>query len=225
MMSLLYYSRMRFIIRLLPLLLASPLPAHVISVYAAGKEGKLFPEDLSLRDPKHYSFSTTRSHVVYMTTFFMEALAEHHRGRLSLVHVYPSLVMTNAFDGERLPTWFKLVWPWLVAPVVRPFSLPPRECGERMLYLATPRFPAQQTIEAGITAKGDGTSAGKGDAGIAVGSDGNHGSGAYAVNWNGETIPIQKAYRKVRDEDLGGKVWKHTMRAFETIEAGDVFVD
>jgi hypothetical protein len=95
---------MRLILKLLPLLLASPLPAHVVSVYGAGKEGKLFPEDLSLRDPKHYGFSNARSHVVYMTTFFMEALAERHRGRLSLIHVFPGLVMIAGFDSVRLPT-------------------------------------------------------------------------------------------------------------------------
>jgi hypothetical protein len=222
-MSLLYYSRMRFIIQLLPLLLASLLPAHVVSVYAAGMEGKLFPEDLSLRDPKHYGFANCRSHVVYMKTLFMETLAERHRGRLSLVHVYPGLVITEAFDKVRLPTWVKLIWRWLVAPIIRPFSVPPRESGERILFLATPRFPARQKLETGTTAKGDKVTATEGDAGIAMGSDGNRGGGAYAVNWDGETISTEKAYKKVREEGLAGKVWDHTMRAFEEIEAGTVF--
>jgi hypothetical protein len=37
-MSLLYYSRMRFTIRVMPLLLASTLPAHVISVFGPGRD-------------------------------------------------------------------------------------------------------------------------------------------------------------------------------------------
>lgn len=222
-MSLLYYSRMRFITKLLPLLLASPLPAHVVSVYAAGKEDKLFPADLSLRDPKQYSFTNARSHVTYMTTFFLETLAERHRGRLSLMHVFPSLVMTGGFDNEHLPTWFKLIWRWVAAPIVRPFSVPPRECGERILFLATPRFPARQTMEGGTSAKDAGATATEGDAGVAMGSDGKCGGGAYSVNWDGETIPTEKAYKKVREEDLAGRVWEHTMRAFEEIEAGAVF--
>lgn len=35
-MALMYYSRMRFVVDLLPLLLESKLPAHVVSIYAAG---------------------------------------------------------------------------------------------------------------------------------------------------------------------------------------------
>ncbi len=208
--------------KLLSLLLASALPAHVVSVYAAGKEGNLFPEDLSLRDPKRYSFSNKRSHVTYMTTFFMETLAERHRGRLSLVHVFPGLVMTNAFNSAGLPAWFKLIWP-LAAPIARQFSVPPRECGERILFLATPRFTARQTVGNGTIAKGDEAIANKGDTGIAIGSDGKRGSGAYAVNSDGETIPTNKAYEKVREEGLARKIWDHTMRAFEEIEAGMVF--
>lgn len=223
LMSLLYYSRMRFLTNLLPLLLASPLPAHVVSVYAAGKEGKLCPDDLSLRDPQHYSFANQRSHVTYMTTFFLETLAERHRGRLSLVHVFPGLVMTPAFGSDRLPTWFKLAWRWVAAPVVRRWwSVPPRECGERILFLATARFPARG---AGAPTKGDeGAAATEGDVGVAVGTDGRRGGGAYAVDWDGEVIPTtEKAYGTVRGEDMARKVWEHTMGAFREIEAGNVF--
>lgn len=46
---------------------------------------------------------------------------------------------------------------------------------------------------------------------------------ALIVNWDGETIPTEKAYKKVWEEDFAGKVWDHTMRAFEEIEAGAVF--
>ena len=232
-MSLLYYSRMRFIIQLLPLLLAaSPLPAHVISVYAAGMEGKLFAEDLSLRDPKHYSFLNCRSHVVYMKTLFMEALAQRHPGRLSLVHVFPSLVITETnFDNVRVAAWVKFIWRWLVAPIVRPFSVPPRESGERMVFLATSRFPARQAAINADVAAGDAeiTAAAateEGDDGVAVGSDGKRGSGAYAVNWDGEVISTKKlydAYKNVREGDLAGKVWDHAMKAFEEIESGTAF--
>ena len=214
---------MRFITKLLPLLLASPLPAHVISIYAAGMESKLFPEDLSLRDPEHYTFSNLRSHVTYMTTFFMETLAEQHRRRLSLVHAFPGLVMTGGFDNPRLPAWFKLTWRWLVGPLVRPFAVPPRECGERVLFLATPRFPARPAAETGATVKDNEARTTEGNTDIAIGTDGNRGSGAYAVNKDGETIIIEKAYKRFRGEDMAEKVWHHTMRAFEEIEAGRVF--
>ena len=221
-MSLLYYSRMRFIMKLLPLLLASPLPAHVISVFAAGLEGNLFPMDLSLRDPKHYSFANLRSHVTYMTTFFMETLAERHPGRLSLVHVFPGVVMTKAFNNPGLPRWFKLTWR-LVSPAVRLFSVPGDECGERILFLATPRFPAREETSGKGTAEGEKTTTSAGDAEIAFGTDGRRGSGAYAVNSDGETTPTKKTYANIRAEGMKVKTWDHTMKAFEEIEAGRVF--
>ncbi len=166
-----------------------------------GSKVKSSPRTFSLRDPKQYGFSNTRSHVTYMTTFFMETLAERHCGRLSLVHVFPGLVITNAFNSASLPAWFKLIWP-LAAPIVRPFSVPPRECGERMLFLATPRFPARQTVGNGTTAKGDETIANEVHAGIAIGSDGKRCSGSYAVNSDGETTPRRKRTRR-----SGKKTW------------------
>ena len=221
-MSLLYYSRMRFIMNFLPLLLASPLPAHVVSVFAAGLEGNFFPTDLSLRDPKLYSFANLRSHVTYMTTFFMETLTERHPGRLSLVHVFPGVVMTNAFNNSGLPRWFKLTWR-VVSPVVRLFSVPADECGERILFLATPRFPARVETSEGVTAEGGQTNTSAGDIETAIGTEGRRGSGAYAVNSDGETIPTKKTYAKIRDEGMKVKAWDHTMKAFEEIEAGRVF--
>ncbi|KAI9717646.1 MAG: hypothetical protein M1812_004591 [Candelaria pacifica] len=218
-LSLLYYSRMRFVIKLLPLLLASQLPAHIVSVFAAGKESNIFPEDLSLRDPKHYGFANARSHAVHMKTLFMETLVEKHRGRLSFIHVFPGLVITEAFNDGRLPTWFRLVWR-VATPIARPFSLSGQEIGDRVLFLATPRFPPRQALD---DTKREGSSATEGDVGIATGTDGNRGSGAYAVGSDGETVSTEKAYMKVRQEGLAEKVWSHTMKAFEEIEAGKTF--
>ena len=175
----------------------------MVSVYAAGKEGKLFPEDLSLRSPKLYDFANSRSHAVYMTTLFMESLAERHRGQLSLVHVFPGVVITGGFRDVQLSRWFKITW-WLVAPIARRFSLPPSECGQRILFLTTSRFPARQMKETGTTVKGDEVPNAKGDAEVAMGSDGIRGRGAYAVDWDGEAISTDKAYQNVRGTDLAG---------------------
>ncbi len=94
---------MKFIVNLMPLLQASPRSAHVISVFGAGGEGKLYLDDLSLRDPKHHGLAVTRSHVAYLHTFFMEYLAAPKPGLLSLVHVFPGLVMTPAFKNPGVP--------------------------------------------------------------------------------------------------------------------------
>ncbi|MCJ1309963.1 hypothetical protein MMC25_003624 [Agyrium rufum] len=223
-MSLLYYARMRFTTQLLPLLLSSVLPsAHVISVYGAGLEGKLFPSDLSLRDPEHYTFTTIRSHVTYMITLFMRQLAAQHPGRLSLTHVFPGLVMTNSFEHDRLPKWLKLVYKWIGEPILRHFSVPARECGDRILFLATERFPAKEDATAAVREK---TSLANDDGFVARGSDGQVGSGAYAVGQDGETIPVakmEKAYARYEKEGLARQVWEHTTKAFADIETGRVF--
>lgn len=221
-MSLLYYSRMRFIMKLLPLLLASPLPAHVISVYAGGLEAKLFSEDLSLRDPNHYSFANCRSHVVYMKTLFMEYLAEQYRGQLSLSHIYPGLVVHDDFDVSPMPAWFRALW-WAVGALVQRFyAIPPSECGERMLFLASSRFPPKPVAD------GEATKEAKEGTKITIGSDGNRGSGAYAVNWDGEAVSskkMKKMYKKVRGEGLAERVRDHTLKAFQDIKNGAVFKD
>jgi hypothetical protein len=221
-MSLLYYSRMRFIVQLLPLLLASSLPAHIISIYAAGLEGKFILDDLSLRQPNHYNFLNCRSHAVHMKTLFMESLVSRHPGRLSFVHVFPSLVITDAFDKSQVPSWVKILWR-LMVPFLRLFSVSPPESGERMLSLASPRYPARDTVELSGVAGATAT-----DTAIAMGSDGIRGGGAYALNWDGEPIPSKKmhaTYDKIRGDQVAIKVWDHTMNAFETIEAGSVFTD
>ena len=216
---------MRFIIKLLPLLLQSQLPsAHIVSIFAAGKESALFPSDLSLRSPAHYSASNSRSHVVHMTTLFFEKLAEKHRGRLALINVFPGLVITEGFADKRLPAWFRLMW-FLATPLTPLFSIKGREVGDRVLFLATELFPARRAVVDDV-GKGRGvSSAAEGEARVAIGTDGNRGSGAYSVNWDGESIHVDNKYQKLREEGFAEKVWEHTIRAFEDIEAGRTFTD
>lgn len=144
-----------------------------------------------------------------MKTFSFEKLAEQNPGKLSCVHIYPSLVMTEGFNDPRLPLWFRATW-WMLGPFVKWFSTPGNEIGERVLFLATGRYPAKGAkVEEGVT--------------TAKGTDGTRGGGAYAVNWDDETVENEKKYRKVREEGLKEKVWEHTMSAFGEIEAGRVF--
>ncbi len=92
------------------------------------------------------------------------------------------------------------------------FATPAREIGERVLFLATERYPRRgRRGEDG------------GSCGVARGTDGEVGSGAYAVNWDGETVVHGKAYEKARAEAWKETVWEHTMSAFDEIEAGRVF--
>ena len=87
-----------------------------------------------------------------------------------------------------------------------------------MMFLATSRFPAS----GGGKAEADVVQT---QAEVAIATDGKVGGGAYAANWDGETVvyPGKKSEQKVRGNDMAEKVWAHTIQAFAEIEAGKVF--
>lgn len=209
-MSRFYYSRMTSITKLLPLLLGSSLPATVVSVYAAGMEAKLYPEDLSLRQTSHYNYFQARSHIVYMHTCFFEELAKRHRGKLRLVHIFPGLVVHKGMYRKDNPWWLRFVF-----TKVLPFfgmDMDLEEVGHRMIALASqtiyPALPSGETAPSKVTIKG---------------TDGEPGSGTYALNEKGESAYPAKRYANLDKQDLREKVWNHTILALEQIRAGGEF--
>ncbi|OAL22694.1 hypothetical protein AYO20_11146 [Fonsecaea nubica] len=227
-MSLMYYSRMRIITKLLPLLLNSRLPAAtVVSVYAAGTEGDLDLDDLSLRDTTRYKYTRARSHMCYMHTLFMEELAQCHPGKLSLVHIFPGIVVGPGFHSTELPMWFRILFHWVVLPLFgRLLTVPPAECGERMLSLGSDLYPAhppQASPTAADAADGGSSQTTTTTEGVITGTSGTPGSGVYSLTWNGESNFNVKAYQKINREDARLKVWEHTVKCFEVVEAGKVF--
>lgn len=200
-MSLLYYSRIRFIQNLSPLLEASS-SASVISVYGAGMEKNLVLSDLSLRSPENYSFANCRSHVVYMKTMAFEHLAAAHPS-ISFTHIYPGLVDTPAANDPALPWWFRLGWT-LIGPIAKFFATSPEDTGYRMLYTHTHAFPAKSNVEGtGIKVKA---------------TNGEVGGGAYAVGPSSDIVNAPKdAYRELRPKGFKETVLSHTNQAFEDI--------
>ena len=212
-MSLIYYSRIRFILNLMPLLLAAPQSAHVVSVYAAGLEAKLFKDDLSLRNPKNYSLINARSHNAYMTTMAFEHLAKQYQ-QLSFVHAFPGIVVTPSYTDPGFPWWFKLLWR-LFGPLIRRFqAISAEDSGSRTLFLGTSRFASQRGLN----------SANKPAEGVAKGTNGTLGSGAYAVGADSETVTSKADLQALRNEGFEGAVWEHTIQAFDAITAGRDFV-
>ncbi|GAB7344741.1 hypothetical protein MBLNU457_3211t1 [Dothideomycetes sp. NU457] len=209
-MVLLYYSRMKLTTQLLPLLRASTLPAHVVSVYAAGMEsyGSFFPQDLSLDKPSNFSFANARSHSVYMTTLFFEQLANQNEGKVAFVHAYPFIVVTPAYSSSTMPWWFRSLW-WLLGGLVTRFiALSAEESGDRHLSLSGPRYPPR-------------SSAGHDREDNVLSTDGVRGGGAYAVDSTGESTPKQD--RRAKDysglpKDMADRVWEHTIGVFKMIE-------
>ncbi|KAK9349699.1 hypothetical protein V1523DRAFT_422116 [Lipomyces doorenjongii] len=129
--------------------------------------------------PDQYRYFNARSHIVYFTQLFFEALAAKHPGKLSLSHVFPGLVTTPGIANPDLPRWFRIVWPVLS----KPFAIPPEESGQPRILLATRRFPANGDERVNSEENGQGMV----EIGIAKGTDGRLGSGAYSVDYDGET--------------------------------------
>ncbi|KAL2060218.1 hypothetical protein VTL71DRAFT_9613 [Oculimacula yallundae] len=213
--SLHYYSRALFSRLLLPLLLCSTLPtgAHLTSIYAAGFEATLFSDDLSLRQPTHYTFSNVRSHVNYMTTLFFETLMQNYPGRLVATHVFPGLVITPAYYLDGYPWWFRALRAVLQAPTRWWLSLSEKEAGDRMCWTLCGRGLVNSRVNDG----------GDGEGEALMGTDGVRGGGAFALGEKGEVCETRGKYVDIRKGDLGEKVWEHTNRAFDVIRKGGVF--
>ncbi|KAI2615039.1 NAD(P)-binding protein [Hypoxylon sp. NC1633] len=216
-----YYSRMRFIDRLLPLLAESPSGGHVVSVLNSGVTPALVLDDLGLRNPRNQGLQTAFAHLVGMTNIFMEEVARRNPGRISLSHYYPGFVSTNIGDRSNFPGWTKVLYR-IIAPLAAPFSVPFEECGQRVMFMASPaRFPARK----GEGSYGDQTAKARNGDGIEVaeGMDGIVGSGAYRVDRDDDTYPKEKKYSELRSNGVAEKVYQHVMTVFAEIEAGKVF--
>lgn len=183
----------------------------MISVYSAGLETATkdrYLDDLSLRDPQHYSFGSVRNHTTHLTTMTFETMAEQHP-KVGLVHVYPSLVITPGFDNNPLPPLIKIGWK-LASPVAKLFSVKPGEIGERILGLSSERFGGQHETE-GL--KGE----------VAVSTNGKVGGGAYSLKHTGQVNVIGPVYEKLRPSGFKERAWEHTMGAFKAIGQGTAF--
>lgn len=198
-----YYARMRFVQNLLPLLEdAQPAPGRVVSVLGGGFEGNINTNDLDL---KHgYNIVSCAMHSVTMTSLAMEHLAASHR--VSLVHVYPGLVGTNIYTNS-FPPPLAAVYNYGMWPLMYPFSVNIDESGQRHLFHSTsPRYPANK-LHAPSEPQGTAT---LDSLHVAVGSHGTVGSGAYLMDWKGETSAAGKKMQRLREQGVAQKVWEHT---------------
>ncbi|KAI1211904.1 NAD(P)-binding protein [Annulohypoxylon truncatum] len=218
--SLYYYSRMRLVERFLPLLIASPNGGHVVSVFNSSIQSSLVLDDLTLRNPRNQTLRTRFAHFVGMTNIFMEELARRNSGRLALCHYHPGFVPTNILNSSNLPWYLKFLVNYIVTPLSWPFWVPFEECGQRILFMASPaRFPA-------LEFKGTEAAAGKvKGVEIATGIDGKFGGGAYLVTKDDDTFGKEKKYDELRANGTAEKIYQHTMTVFAEIEASGVYKD
>ncbi|ORY03748.1 hypothetical protein BCR34DRAFT_605124 [Clohesyomyces aquaticus] len=209
-MSLLYYSRMRFIQNLSPLLTAAPNTAHAISIFAGSMEDSVKPGEMPIGVPstETYGITAVRKHSVFMKTLFFEELAEKNAGQISFIHIYPGLVDGPVFYSDVNPLWFRILWR-VLKPLVSWYVTSAKDCGDVMVYLATKRYPAKGAMSPGDEEKVIG--------GVAYSTQLELGGGAYAVGQRGDE-PKHVSWAKVRKSDTKKKVWDHTRETLKAIE-------
>ncbi|PYI01561.1 NAD(P)-binding protein [Aspergillus sclerotiicarbonarius CBS 121057] len=193
-----YYSRMRFVQNLLPLLEASSGPSRVVSIYGGGFEFSINTSDLDLKH--NFSLLNAYKHSITMTSVSMEHLSQTHP-KVSFVHAYPGLVGTNIYNNSfpwPISSFYNYaLWPF--------FSVNLQESGERHLFhLSSARYPAKE----GITTQGVPVESEMGV--VATGTTGEVGSGAYLLNWKGDVSSSNKILAQYREQGVSESVWKHT---------------
>lgn len=183
-MSLLLYSRLQLIKLLTPILERGTQPS-VVSIYAAGAEGKLDLDDLGLR--KSYSFADCRSHVVHLKAVAFAELARRH-SPIAFVHYYPRIVITPGYSKTTNPLWFKAAFKTLGPLLKSTVALSKAESSARMINLARHEsFQPRSSVE---------------DLRWACG-------GSWSVNWDNEVIRLGPRYKPLRDQGLDERVMEH----------------
>lgn len=199
-----YYSRIRFTQQLLPLLQsASPKFARVVSVLAPGEET---PLDLSNLDLKtDFSIRKAAGHAITMTSLIFEEMAQKTPS-VSFVHAYPGFVKTGFAKDQ--PAAIRAASEF-AATLLSWWAVGIEESGQRHLYAATSAaYPPKAGEKSGVEVS---------RGGVAKGSAGVVGSGAYLIGSDNEVRANEKVLRQLRSGGAGEKIWVHTMRTFENI--------
>lgn len=200
-----YYSRIRCITNLMPLLTAACEAqelSRVITVLAAGSEADIRLDDLDLRH--NFTLHACLAHCVVMSDFMMEELAKRYPGT-SFSHSYPGTVKTGIANELAGPARLAVK---LLYTVMSPWIINVSESGERHFFQMTSRcYPPAARRPCGIDVP-------KGMS-VMRGSDGVSGSGAYLLDWDCKSTGDEKVLQKYRAVDFGRTAWDHTMQMFE----------
>ncbi|EHK17594.1 uncharacterized protein TRIVIDRAFT_42829 [Trichoderma virens Gv29-8] len=198
--SLEYYSRMLFILHLLPVLSASEAP-RVISVLAGGLEkANINVDDLDLKDPANFSAIRAQMQYGTMNTAFLEKLASQNPN-VTFIHSWPGWVSTGnmrrGWDENSIVA--RIFW-FILEPIVYLFGYSDEESGQRYLFQAT--------------------SAAFGGRGIPWGGKQGVNSlekpeeGLFLINYSCDCTPNAKVMPLLR-EKAQEKVWDHTQQILQ----------
>ncbi|KAK7750645.1 hypothetical protein SLS62_007492 [Diatrype stigma] len=209
-MSTRYYSRLRAVQLLLPLLKAAENP-RIVSVLAGGMEAPLNEADLDLRAPGAWSSWGVSRHTATMGTLALERLARSSGSgsgqnsdpnpRLSIVHWFPGTVETPGLERLR-----QLGGPEMRARLQNAKSQD--EAGALGLFLATSaRYAAaaarQQGQPQGLVPVPEGLDFAK-----------LSGGGIFLVDAEGESVDNEEVLAEMRQRGVDEVVWDQTLKVF-----------
>ncbi|KAF5001859.1 hypothetical protein FGRMN_706 [Fusarium graminum] len=193
--SLSYYSRMLFILHLLPLLNGAQAP-RVVSVLGGGLERKTIEfDDIDLKKPGNFNFMKAQTQYAAMNTLFLESLADENP-EITFIHSWPGWVNTGnvkrGLDSGSILAW--IIW-LLLEPLIAIFSYSNQESGQRHLFQSTSSaFGGRGTQWTGK---------------IGINSHGKQENGLFLINYECECTPNSKAISSLR-ESAQKKVVDHT---------------
>ena len=184
-MVLSYYSRMRLIHNLLPLLSQSPHP-RVLSVLNGGKEKAITLEDLGLE--QKWSTTGVITHTVTMMSLAFEHLAKESPQSV-LMHSHPGIVSTDIFaklkpleDSGVLWRLILVLVRGLAATMMMLVGMSAEDCGERQAYCLT-----SETF----------------------------GPGAHRVSASSDVVSGSSVLDQYREQGWAEKVWDYTLGVFD----------
>ena len=193
--SLEYYSRMLFILHLLPLLDHAETP-KVVSVLGGGLEWATIDlDDLDLKKPGN--FGGVKAHMQYMAmnTMTLEKLANDNPD-VTFIHSWPGWVNTGnvrrGSDPNSIWAWFVFL---LLEPLIGLLAFSDEESGQRHLFQSTSAAFGGR----GVPWKGK----------PGINSLEKPADGLFLVNYKCDCTPNAKVVRLLREKALG-KVWDHT---------------
>jgi NAD(P)-dependent dehydrogenase (short-subunit alcohol dehydrogenase family) len=193
--SLEYYSRMLFVLHLLPLLDEAEAP-KVVSVLAGGLERATIDlDDLDLKKPGNFGGVKAQMQYTAMNTTTLEKLANDNPN-VTFIHSWPGWVNTGnvrrSSDPNSIMAWF--VW-LILEPLIGLFWFSDEESGQRHLFQSTSAAFGGR----GVPWKGK----------PGINSLEKPADGLFLVDYKCDCTPNAKVMPLLR-EKAQGKIWDHT---------------
>lgn len=187
-----YYSRLRAVQLLLPLLNNAPAP-RIFSVLAAGMEGQLIEDDFDLRGEGKWTVWGSSVQSTTMQTLSLERFARLNP-EVSIIHWLPGPVQTALLDRAKAS-----------GMDTGPYTMPVDESGARGLFYAT---SDRYAVKNGLVPVPEGLEAAK-----------TSGGGIFLLDPQGEVTDNEKVLAPQREKGIQEVLWKFTEEIYAAATA------